>query len=116
MYSFIDFLCVIGGGYLVYAGIVMKTQGKILNNVVMNKGADESALRDKEGFINYLYIKLIAAGAVIILAGAANVINDLTMHSAIISTAAGCAFAVAIVVYAVFVNKALKKFLKSPRG
>lgn len=48
MYSFIDILCIIGGGYLVYAGIVMKTQGKIVNNVVMNKGSDESALRDND--------------------------------------------------------------------
>lgn len=115
MYSFIDFLCIIGGGYLVYAGIVMKTQGKIVNNVVMNKGADESALRDKEGFINYLYWKLIAIGAVVILAGVANVVNDLTTQLAIISTLSSIAFFAAIVVYAVFVNKALKKFLKYPR-
>lgn len=115
MYSFIDFLCIIGGGYLVYAGIVMKTQGKIVNNVVMNKGADESALRDKEGFINYLYGKLIAIGAVVILAGAANVVNDLTAQSTIISSISSLAFFAAIVVYAVFVNKALKKFLKYPR-
>ena len=115
MYSFIDFLCIIGGGYLVYAGIVMKTQGKIVNNVVMNKGADESALRDKEGCIGYLYGKLIAVGAVVILAGAVNVINDLTTQSSVISGISSIAFFAAIVVYAVFVNKALKKFLKYPR-
>ena len=115
MYSFIDILCIIGGGYLVYAGIVMKTQGKIVNNVVMNKGADESALRDKDGFIQYLYLKLIIIGVVVMLAGVANIMNDLTMQSAILSTALNCAFAVAIIVYAVFINKALKKFLKYPR-
>lgn len=115
MYSVIDFLCVIGGGYLIYTGIVMKTQGKIVNNVVMNKGADESALRDKEGFINYLFGKLIAIGAVITLAGAANVINDLMLQSSVVSTIASLAFFAAIVTYAVLVNKALKKFLKYPR-
>ena len=93
----------------------MKTQGKIVNNVVMNKGADESALRDKEGFIGYLYGKLIAVGAVVILAGAVNVINDLTTQSSVISGISSIAFFAAIVVYAVFVNKALKKFLKYPR-
>ncbi len=115
MYSFIDFLCIIGGGYLVYAGIVMKTQGKIVNNVVMNKGADESALRDKEGFINYLYGKLIAVGAVVILAGAVNIVNGMTSQSAIVSTISSLSFFAAIVVYAIVVNKALKKFLKYPR-
>ena len=115
MYSFIDLLCIIGGGYLAYAGIVMKTQGKIVSNVVMNKGADESALRDKEGFINYLYLKLIVVGVIIMLAGVANIVNDLTMQSAILATSLNCAFAVAIIVYAVFINKALKKFLKYPR-
>jgi len=115
VYSFIDLLCIIGGGYLVYSGIVMKTQGKIVNNVVMNKGADESALRDKDGFIHYLYLKLIVIGVVIMLAGVANIINDLTMQSAIVSMVLNCAFAAAIVVYAVFINKALKKFLKYPR-
>lgn len=115
MYSFIDLLCIIGGGYLVYAGVVMKTQGKIVSNVVMNKGADESALRDKEGFIQYLYLKLIIVGVVVMLAGVANIINDLTMQSAILATALNCAFAIAIIVYAVFINKALRKFLKYPR-
>lgn len=115
MYSFIDLLCIIGGGYLVYAGIVMKTQGKIVSNVVMNKGADESALRDKEGFIQYLYLKLIIVGVVVMLAGVANIINDLTMQSAILATALNCVFAIAIIVYAVFINKALRKFLKYPR-
>ena len=105
MYSFIDLLCIIGGGYLVYAGIVMKTQGKIVSNVVMNKGADESAL----------YLKLIIVGVVVMLAGVANIINDLTMQSAILATALNCAFAIAIIVYAVFINKALRKFLKYPR-
>ncbi|MCM1175647.1 MAG: hypothetical protein NC341_11430 [Blautia sp.] len=115
MYNFIDLLCIIGGGYLVYTGIVMKTKGKIVNNVVMNKGADESALRDKEGFINYLYLKLIIIGAVIMLAGVANIVNDITAQSSIIAAVSSCAFAAAIVVYAVFINKALKKFLKYPR-
>lgn len=115
MYSFIDLLCIIGGGYLVYAGAVMKTQGKIVSNVVMNKGADESALRDKEGFIQYLYLKLIIVGVVVMLAGAANIVNDLTMKSAILATVLNCVFAAAIIVYAVFINKALKKFLKYPR-
>lgn len=115
MYNFIDLLCIIGGGYLVYAGVVMKTQGKIVSNVVMNKGADESALRDKEGFINYLYLKLIIVGVIVMLAGVVNIINDLTLQSAILATALNCAFAVAIIVYAVFINKALKKFLKFPR-
>ena len=115
MYNLIDFLCIIGGGYLIYAGVVMKTQGKIVSNVVMNKGADESALRDKEGFINYLYLKLIICGVIVMLAGVANFVNDLMWQSAIVSTALNCTFAVAIIVYAVFINKALKKFLKYPR-
>lgn len=111
MYSVLDFICILCGGYLAYTGTVMKTQGKIISNVVLGKGATEASIRDKEGFIQYLYGKLITIGAVIILAGGVNLVSDYRGGNAIVSFVSCAVFAVAIVIYGVFTNKAMKKFV-----
>ena len=111
MYDIIDALCVASGVYLVYTAIVMKVQGKIISNVVLNKGRDESAIRDKEGFIRFLYGKLILVGILVMLAGAANMINFHMIGSGIITLISTILFAAAIAGYGVAVNKALRKYV-----
>lgn len=111
MYSVLDFICILCGAYLAYTGTVMKTQGKIISNVVLGKGATEASIRDKEGFIQYLHGKLIGVGAIIIVAGAVNLVSDYRGGNAIISFVSCAVFAGAIVVYGIFTNKAMKKFV-----
>lgn len=67
MYDFVDILCMLCGAYLLYTGVVMKVQGRIISNVVLRKNTNEDSIRDKEGFIQYLYWKLAVIGIVIIL-------------------------------------------------
>lgn len=113
MYSVIDILCIFSGGYLIYAGAVMKSQGKIVQNVVMGKGMTESAIRDKEGFINCLYWKLILVGSIIILAGAASIINDYFMGgSPFVTSITTIVFIAALVAYGIFTTRALKKYVR----
>lgn len=111
MYNVIDFICIISGIYLMYAGIVMKTQGKIISSVVLGKGATEASIRDKEGFIQYLHSKITGIGAVIILAGIINFVNDYKGQNAVVSFAAGAIFVAAMVVYVIFTTRAMKKFV-----
>lgn len=111
MYDLIDVLCIISGGYVVYAAVVMKTKGRIINNVILNKGKDESSIRDKEKFVCFLYGKLLFFGILIMLAGIMNFVNSYTMHSGAVTITACCLFGAAIVGYGIVVNIALKKYV-----
>ncbi len=113
MYNVMDFICIFCGGYLMYVGIVMKTQGKINANVVLSKGISENAIRDKEGFIKYLYGKLVFIGAVIVLSGIVNLVIDLQGgDDGMVSLITFVIFIVAMVAYGVLVSKALKKYTR----
>ena len=113
MFDLMDFICMISGVYLMYAGIVMKTQGKINANVVLSKGISESAIRDKEEFIRYLYGKLVLIGAVIVLSDIVNlVIRYQGGDYGTLSRITFVIFIVAMVIYVVVVSKALKKYTR----
>ena len=75
MYDFVDILCMLCGAYLLYTGVVMKVQGRIISNVVLRKNTNEDSIRDKEGFIQYLYWKLAVIGIVIILSSIASLFS-----------------------------------------
>lgn len=110
MYNLIDIVCIFSGGYLAYSAITMKSKGEIIANVVFNKAIDERALKDKEGFINYLSGKLLLIGIVIILAGAVDVANSYMGGSSIIGIAALLVFVAALVAYSLVTKAALEKF------
>lgn len=110
MYDLIDILCMLSGGYLVYAAIVMKRQGRIIKNVVMSKNTDENSIKDKDGFVHYLYGKLILCGCLIILASIVNLVNDHMDGPGIVALITCSIFAVTIVGYGIAVNSALKKY------
>ncbi len=113
MYDLMDFICMISSVYLMYAGIVMKTQGKINANVVLSKGISEDAIRDKEGFIRYLYGKLVLIGAVIMLSDIVSlVIKFQGGDPGMLSRITFVIFIAAMVIYAVVVSKALKKYTR----
>lgn len=110
MYNLIDFVCMITGAYLIHTAVVMKKRGEIVANVVLNKTTSENAIKDKEGFINYLYIRLLLIGIVIILSGIVDIVN-LNMNGApIIGVIAFLVFAAALAAYGVVTHMALKKF------
>ena len=116
MYAYIDILfdilCIISGGYLIYAAIVMRNKGKIISNVVLKNGMDETSIRDKDGFIHYLYGRLILFGIIIILASVTNLINGRMNGTSVITLITYCIMAAAIVGYGLITSKALKKYTK----
>lgn len=116
MYDYIDILfdilCILSGSYLIYAAIVMRFKGKIISNVVLKNGMDETSIRDKEGFIHYLYGRLILFGIIIILASVINLINGRMDGLSVITLITYCVMAVAIVGYGMITSTALKKYTK----
>lgn len=111
MYDLIDVLCILSGAYVVYAAVVMKTKGRIINNVILNKGKDESAIRNKREFVQFLYWKLVLFGILIMLAGVMNLINSYTLNSGAVTIASCCLFGAALVGYGIIVNMALEKYV-----
>ena len=111
MNDLIDVICIISGAYVAYAAVVMKTQGRIINNVILNKGKDESAIRNKKEFVQFLYWKLLLFGIIIMFAGVMNLLNNYTFNSVVVTIAAYCLFGAAVVGYGIVVNIALKKYV-----
>lgn len=112
MYDLIDIFCILSGGYLVYAALVMRWKGRIVSNVVLSKNMDENAIRDKEGLIRYLYGRLLFFGSLIILSSVVNLVNEHMAGPGIVTVITCCIFAIAIVGYGVVTNMALKKYAK----
>lgn len=110
MYDFIDILCILCGAYLVYAAIVMKTQGRIINNVLLKKGMDENSLKDKEGFIRFLFAKVLLVGILVIIGGIINWVNTYLSGPKVVTTITCCVFAVAVIGYGIVTNIAMRKF------
>lgn len=112
MNDVIDILCIFCGAYLVYAAVVMKTQKRIIGNVLLKKGADENSLKDKEGFINFLFAKVLVVGILWIVGGIINFVNSYMGGPASVTTIVCALFAVSLVVYGILTNLAMRKFMK----
>lgn len=112
MYDLIDIFCILSGGYLVYAALVMKLKGRIVSNVVLSKSMDVNTIHDKEGLIRYLYGKLLFFGGLIILSSIVNLVNEHMAGPSIVSVITCSLFALAIIGYGVVTNRALKKYAK----
>ncbi|MBO5208673.1 MAG: hypothetical protein J6B68_04925 [Lachnospiraceae bacterium] len=112
MYDFIDILCICCGAYLVYAAIVMKTQGRIISNVLLKKGMDESSLKDKDGFINFLFGKVLLVGILVIIGGIINLVNTYLAGPKVVTIVTCCIFAVAVIGYGIVTNIAMRKFME----
>ena len=110
MYDFLDILCILSGVYVVYAAVLMKSKGKIIKNVILNKGKDESSIRDKEGLIHFLHKKMFLLGILIVFTGAMDLANSYVMHSGLITAAACILFAAEVIIYGTIVSAALRKY------
>lgn len=110
--DWIVILCTISGVYMMYAAIVMKYKGKFIKSVVLSNGVDENSIRDKEGFIKYLYIRLLTCGVVDVIMGIICLISDYISGPGIMSVIANLVFFASLVAYMIFINKALKKYVR----
>jgi len=106
-----DMLVLFCGIYMAINGILMKTQNKINASLVLGKNVKEAELRDKEGFIAYMWWKVLAIGIVCALAGATNLILSKIDGMAIITTILDIVFFAILVVYGIIISKAQKKFM-----
>lgn len=111
MYDWIVILCIICGVYMIYAAVLMKYKGKFLNSVIFSSGINENSIRDKEGFIKYLYGRLMLCGSVDVIMGIICLISDFVNGQGVMSLIANFVFFISIAAYGIFINKALRKYV-----
>ncbi|MBQ9333069.1 MAG: hypothetical protein IJS12_01920 [Lachnospiraceae bacterium] len=115
-FSVFDMLVIACGLYMAYCAVMMKTKGRINSGVVMSRSLDESMLKDKQGFIDYLWWKLLIVGLLCAASGIFNILftkyaQDSTAYLVVQLIINGVFFAL-LIVYGLIVVKAQKKYMK----
>ncbi len=100
-----DLLIGASGVYLIYIAVVMKKTGEIKTGVIVSKEMDVNKMKDKKGFIDYMFGRVLLAGALIVLSAAGNLaVTGLNI-------AADAVFIAALIIYMVAYRKARKLFI-----
>ena len=113
-FAFIDFIIIVTGGYIVYSAIQMKQSRDITGSSLVGKGYDVKKAADPDGYIDYIFGKVMAIGIVSILGGILDILNEQYFHLPYVSVVSSILIFILIIVYCVVASKAQKKFL-SPK-
>lgn len=109
-FGFMDILIIFGGAYLIYSSVQMKRTGEI-SSAIVGKGYDPKKAKDPKGFIEYMYLKSIVMGVVVMAGGAFNYLNDKYWDIPNFSLIVCAVFFALIVVYGKIAMDAQKKYL-----
>lgn len=107
-----DVLIIICGLYMVYTAFIMKTRGKITAGIVVSKDIDVEKIRDKQGFINYMFGKVLLLGVLTAVIGVMGIISTYINAPSYITLIGLACFMVILIVFAVASNKAKKLFIE----
>lgn len=106
-----DLLIAASGIYLIYTAIMMKRTGEIKSGVIVSKEVDVNQIKDKEGFIRYMYGKVMVIGILAVAVGAGSIINTNLNGPAYLSLVGIGGYLAVLIFYAVASAKARKKFI-----
>ncbi len=109
--SIFDLLIAGCGLYLIYTAISMKKHGQVKAGVIVSKDVDVEKIRDKAGFIQYMYGKVLLIGILAVLVGVISLVNTKLGGPDIISILSVIGYLIVLVVFAVATVKARKKFI-----
>ncbi len=114
-FNVFDMLVVVCGLYMAYCAVMMKVSGKINSGVVMSRNLEENQLKDKEGFIRYIWWKLLAVGLLCAASCRFNMAYSSIAASSeqyvLVQIIINSIFFVLLIVYGLIVVKAQKKFM-----
>lgn len=112
-FGFMDILIMFSGAYLIYAAVQMKRTGEI-SSAIVGKGCDLKKAKDPKGYIDYMYLKSIFMGVIVILSGGADYLNDKYWSIPNFNLIVCGVFLVIIIIYGKIAMDAQKKYL-SPK-
>ena len=75
--SFLDYVILGAGIYLIYGGLLMKLAGKIPKSLI-SRNIDPENAPDREAYINSMYLPCIVLGLIMILCGTSTWILPMT--------------------------------------
>ncbi len=111
-----DILVIGAGLYMAYCSVMMKIKGQINSSVVLSRNVDENSLKDKEGFIGYIWWKLLAVGLLCAASGVFNLVYtsvaEVSDTYIFVQIGVNTFFFILLIVYGVVVVKAQKKYMK----
>lgn len=110
-FNIFDTIIVICGLYMAFCGVRMKAENKINTSLVLSKNVKPEQIRDKDGFIKYMWIRLVICGVACVLAGVVNLLFTRYQPSLIIEAAANAVFVIILISFGVIAVKAQKKFM-----
>lgn len=110
-FGFMDILIVFSGAYLIYISVQMKQTGEI-NPAIVGKSIDIKKAKDPQGYIDYMYLKSIIMGIVVMVGGGLNYLNDNYWNITNFGLIACGVFLAAIIIYGKIMVDAQKKFLE----
>jgi len=110
-FGVIDILIAAGGFYLIWSSVQMKRTGEIGSSAMVGKGYDLKKAKDPKGYIDYMYLKNIVVGILVILSSLFNYLNDAYWKISYFGAVICIALLAVIAVYCFFSVKAQKKFL-----
>lgn len=95
----IDILFLASGVYLIWTAISAKRQGNIVANVMLSKDMNEGNVKDKVGFIEYMYKRILLAGVLIVTGSAVHLLNDYYIFSNALTWVGIALVFIALVIY-----------------
>lgn len=107
-----DILIALSGVYLIYEAVRMKRTGDITGGVIVSKEVDVNNIRDKEGFIKYMFGKVFAMGILALIVGVVGMINSWLKGPVFLSLIGVLAYLAVLILFAVASVKARKKFIE----
>ncbi len=112
--GFMDIIIMISGAYLIYVSVQMKRTGEISSSAIIGKGYDVKKAKDPKGFIDYMYMKSVIMGVLVILSGMLDYMNEMYWDLPYFGIIMCVVFLAIIVVYCKISMNAQKKYL-SPK-
>lgn len=108
----IDFLFLASGTYLVGTALMAKRQGNVAANVMLGKNMTEKDIDDKEGYIDYMYKRLLLSGVLIMIASLIHLANDYYIGSDALTWLGIAVLLIALIIYVQAYRNGQKLYMK----
>ncbi len=110
--GFIDIMFLASGVYLIYTAVMAKKKGSISGNVMLAKNKNENDIKDREGFISYMYKRVLTAGIMIVIAGIIHMVNDYFIYSKTLTWIGIGVILAAIAIYTAAYLQGQKRYMR----
>lgn len=109
MFLLIDIIIAAYGAYLIYGAFNLRKNGEI-GGAVWSKDLPMRKCKDKEGFIKYMFPRLLVSGILVLINGILGVLDDKMGLPLIISLIPMAIILFVVVWYIIFAKKAQKMY------